>query len=136
MVSLKQSTDKIVISRNCHPVMVGGVIADPAPTTEPDVRVSPHPAPEYKGRCHRHHNNEPYHCRGLTPESVSSAEINSAVFSTSKTPAIRPITFRYLCLPLHPPHVSLSLALPRAFASWGILLRYSIGLAAFFFKEL
>ena len=109
-----------------RPVMVGGVIADPAPTTEPDVRVSPHPAPEYKGRCHRHHNNEPYHCRGLTPESVSSAEINSAVFSTSKTPAIRPITFRYLCLPLHPPHVSLSLALPRAFASWGILLCYGI----------
>jgi len=32
--------------------MVGGVIADPAPTTEPDVRVSPHPAPEYKGCCH------------------------------------------------------------------------------------
>jgi len=30
------------------------------------------------------------------------------------------------CLPGHPPHVSLSWALPQAFASWGILLRHSM----------
>jgi len=117
--------------------MVGGVIADPTSTSEPDMRISPHPAPEYKGCCHQHHNNEPYHRHGLTPEPVGLAEMNSAVFSTSLTPAIRPVTFQCLCLPLHPPHVSLSLALPRAFASWGILLRYRIRPGRLlFFKEL
>lgn len=43
-----------------RPVMVGGVIIDPSAalrtgptsTSEPDVRISPHPAPEYKGCCH------------------------------------------------------------------------------------
>ena len=110
------------------PVMVGGVIADPASTSEPCVQFLPHTAPEYKGCCHQHHDNKPYHCYGLTPESVRLAEMNSAVFSTSLTPAIRPMPFRCLYLPLYPPHVSLSLALPRAFASWGILLRYGIWL--------
>ena len=39
-----------------RPVMVGGAIADPTPTSEPDVRISPHPAPEHTGCCHQHHN--------------------------------------------------------------------------------
>ena len=52
-----------------RPVMVGGAITDPASTTEPDVRFSPHPAPEYTGCCHQHHNVEPYH-HGLTPVPV------------------------------------------------------------------
>jgi hypothetical protein len=115
--------------------MVGGAIADPTPTSEPDVRISPHPAPEHKGRCHRHHNHEPYHCHGLTPEPVRIAEMNSAVFSMSKTPAIRPVTFRCLCLPLYPPHVSIFWALPQTFASWGILLRYNIRLSRLLFAK-
>ena len=115
--------------------MVGGVIADPTPTSEPDMRISPHPAPEYKGCCHQYHNNEPYHCHSLTPEPVRLAEMNPAVFSASTTPVIRPVTFRCLCLPLYPPHVSLSLELPRAFASWSILLRYSIRLGCLLFAK-
>ncbi len=117
-------------------VMVGGAIADPTSTSEPDVRISLHPAPEHKGRCHRHHNNEPYHCRGLTPEPVRIAEMNSAVFSTSKTPAIRPVTFRCLCLPLYPPHVSIFRALPQTFASLGASYSATAyGLAAFFLQR-
>lgn len=34
------------------PVMVGGAITDPTSTSEPDVRISPHPAPENTGCCH------------------------------------------------------------------------------------
>jgi len=37
-------------------VVVGGGIADPAYTTKPDVRLSPHPAPEYTGCCHQYHD--------------------------------------------------------------------------------
>ena len=132
-----------ILTNKSRRVMVGGAIADPTSTSEPDMRISPHPAPEYKGCCtqracyHQHHPNEPYHRDGLTSEPVRVAEMNSAVFSTSLTPAIRPVTFRCLCLPLYPPHVSLSLALPRAFASWGILLRYSVRPGRLlFFKEL
>lgn len=38
-------------------VMVGGAVAHPAATPEPDVRLSPHPAPQQTGRCQR--NREP-----------------------------------------------------------------------------
>jgi len=34
--------------------MVGGAVAHPAATPEPDVRLSPHPALQYVGLCHRH----------------------------------------------------------------------------------
>jgi membrane protease YdiL (CAAX protease family) len=36
-------------------VMVGGAVTHPAATPEPDVRLSPHPALQYMGLCHRHH---------------------------------------------------------------------------------
>jgi hypothetical protein len=38
-------------------VTVGGAIADPAAASEPDVRFSPHPAPEHSGHCHWHSPN-------------------------------------------------------------------------------
>lgn len=38
--------------------VVGGVSDDPAPTTEPDVRVSSHPAPECMSCCHQYHSDE------------------------------------------------------------------------------
>jgi hypothetical protein len=50
--------------------MVGGVSADPAPTTKPDLRVFPHPAPEYTGCCHQHHNEGLYNHHGLPPVQV------------------------------------------------------------------
>jgi hypothetical protein len=48
------------------------------------------------------------------------------VFSTSKTPAIRPGLILPLCRLVYRPHVSLSQALPRALASWGIRHRQSL----------
>ena len=36
-------------------VMVGGAVTHPAATPEPDVRLSPHPALEHQGLCHRHY---------------------------------------------------------------------------------
>ena len=37
------------------PVMVGERVAPLTATTEPDVRLSPHPALEHQGLCHRHY---------------------------------------------------------------------------------
>jgi len=55
--------------------MVGGAVAHPAPTPEPDVTLSRHPAPEQPGHCHWHYRrwlldrarlvNAPFHLRSL-----------------------------------------------------------------------
>ena len=39
--------------KNC-PIMVGGAVARPAASTEPDVKVSLHPALQITGSCHEH----------------------------------------------------------------------------------
>ena len=41
--------------KSARPVVVGRGLAAPTPTTKPDVRLSPHPAFEYQGLCHRHY---------------------------------------------------------------------------------
>jgi len=46
-----------VTVRMAAQVMVGGAIADPAPTTERSVKLSLHSAPEYPGHCHWHSYN-------------------------------------------------------------------------------
>ena len=38
------------------PILVGGAVARPAASTEPDMKVSLHPAPEHTGCCHQHHD--------------------------------------------------------------------------------
>ena len=40
--------------------MVGEGVTSLAATTEPDVRLSPHPALEHQGHCHWHYHRE-YH---------------------------------------------------------------------------
>ena len=39
-------------------MFTGGVIADPAPTSKPCVRLSPHTAPEHTGCCHQRHDEQ------------------------------------------------------------------------------
>ena len=48
---------------------------------------------------------------------------------------VRPLLVQYPDLPVCPPHVSISLALPRALAFWGILLRHSIRLGCLLFAK-
>ncbi len=47
-------------------------------------------------------------------------------FHYGQAVCLKPWHIESPCLPEHPPHVSVSLVLPRALASWGILLRHSI----------
>jgi hypothetical protein len=44
-----------LVSSRSGPVMVGEGVAPLTATTEPDVRLSPHPALEHQGLCHRHY---------------------------------------------------------------------------------
>ena len=47
-------------------------------------------------------------------------------FHYGQAVCLKPSHVESPCLPEYPPHVSLSWALPQAFASWGILLRQGI----------
>jgi len=106
--------------------MVCGAIADPAPTSKPCLRLSPHTAPEYPGHCHWHGHNGTF-------QIIVAWQMQSLCWISRRKPCfhgqavcLKPQHIESPCLPGHPPHVSISWALPQAFASWGILLRHSI----------
>jgi hypothetical protein len=121
-------------------VTVGGAVARPAAGSarpgrrarEPDVRVSPHPAPQYTSLCHRHAIGGDY-----SPPELGTCVLRgglasgpqSVVYSSHTPSAQDPASSCTRALSYTDPtacpersrRVSLSPALPVAFASWGIL---------------
>ena len=61
--------------------------------------------------------------------------VERSVFTTSETCAIRPLLIQYPNLPVYPPHVSISLALPRALLLGASYSATAYGLAAFFLQR-
>lgn len=94
---------------------VGGGLATPTAASEPDMKLSLHPAPQYESLCHRYTIGRLTSSKRLT--RVSSGLSSSSIFSTLHAPAIRPWPLGSPCLLSYRPYVSLSWALPQAFAS-------------------
>lgn len=96
----------------------------PTAGTEPCVRLSPPTAPQPMGCCHQHHN-----CCGLVNVPVELENLlRSSVHPQAS--AIRLKLRKPFNLTIDRPHVSVSLALPRALASWGIPPTDGLRLAA------
>jgi hypothetical protein len=118
--------------------MVGGVVAHPVTGTEPCMKLSLHTAPQHTSLCHRHSIEDdcsPWEL-GICAVGIGLASgLQYASFQRVPKTQIR----LPLCLLVCRPHVSLSQALPWAFAlcpgakgpraSWGIPPTRAYGLA-------
>ncbi len=105
-------------------VTVGEAIADPAAASEPDLDLSTHPAPEPTGRCHRH-----------SPCSYAQGPLDQCTLGGGLVPGLqiargvrpRHDHVQFPGLPVDPSSVSLSQALPWAFARASFLLGHAAG---------
>ncbi len=99
-------------------VTVSGGIAPPAAASEPGVKVSLHRAPQHRTPCHGHQGNYAW---------LGSCLLRTRRFQYPEGPVIKPWFSRGRYLIRCRSHVGLSLALPRAFASWEILRLQGVG---------
>ena len=105
-------------------VTVGGAVAHSTAVTKPDVRLSPHPAPQHTSLIKSTPLKAITRLRSLAHERSGSrlaSGLQSACASVIRLEPILPP-----CLLVYRPHVSISSALPEALASWGIPLHQGI----------
>ena len=126
---------------NCAPKFqsAGQSPAPPPVHLRPCVRLSPHTAPQPMGCCHT--------CTCVQAQVSAPQQLNLTIVAAwsvypwswrtrlrssvrSRASVIRLRLRKHPDLPIDRPHVSVSLALPRALASWGILPACSLRLAA------